>query len=95
MLYYWKEPKPMNIADDPPMAQFKLKTWEANTTVTSHTNRKIESGYRTDSIAYIRCPKSSLALRNNQSHKKHMLGCVSSPPDSRNLALSFYTQVLL
>ena len=54
MLYNWKQPKAMNIADDPPMAQFKLKTWEANTTVTSHTNRKIESGYRTDSIAYIR-----------------------------------------
>ena len=60
MLYKWKQPKAMNIADDPPMAQFKLKTWEANTTVTSHTNRKIESGYRTDSIAYIRCPKPSL-----------------------------------
>ena len=48
----------MNIDDDPNMAQFKLKTWEANTTVTSHTNRKIESGYRTDSIAYIRCKRS-------------------------------------
>ena len=54
LLYNWKQPKPMNIDDDPPMAQFKLKTWDANTTVTPYTNRKIESGYRMDSIAYIR-----------------------------------------
>ena len=60
----------MNIDDDPNMAQFKLKTWEANTTVTSHTNRKIESGYRTDSIAYIRfCRRSSqLAFLALPSH---------------------------
>jgi len=54
MLYTWKKPKPLNIDDDPPMAQFKLKTWDANTTVTSHTNRKVQAGYRKDSIAYIR-----------------------------------------
>ena len=35
------------------MAQFKLKKWEAGINV-NLTNRKIESGYRTDSIAYLR-----------------------------------------
>lgn len=49
--YHWKAGKPMSFAPLS-MAQFKLISWNAGVK-TNTTNRKIESGFRKDSVAFV------------------------------------------